>query len=255
MPISLDNLPTNNDGGIEGSWTIQLRQNLNGGHAGLEWRDGRSVTPVDGNGLRRLVATLGPDIVGAYRSADHTALGDVSTLRPETFDEAHSKSLTAQSSNKLREEASVVAEIGQENAHTDALHAATGAKFISPEEAERRKDFEKASGREAKDTGGAVATDSEDGTGGLKRTGAEPIDPAALKDGDPLKPVPTGDDQKVGEVSVTVDTGKTKETFKGDVKTPHEVSPTHSASSTTSASTSTKSSSSELKPGTDKSKK
>jgi hypothetical protein len=262
VAISLDNLPTNNNGIVDGFWTIQLRQNLNGGHAGVEFRDGRSVTPLDGQALRRFVAAMGPDIVGAYRGSDNTALGDVSTLRPEHYDQAHEKSLDAQSSNKLAEPNAAVQNFGKENEHTDAQHIAAGAKFQSPEEIERRKEFERASGREPTATGGATSKTAD---GGVVKTGGEPVDPATLPDGDPLKPVPVGNDAKVGEVSVTVDTGKAKETFKGDVKVPESgyalgTSPTPHASSTTHESTETKPSpkssySSELKSSTEKSSK
>lgn len=230
MAISIDQLPTNNNGIVDGTWTIQLRQNLNGGHAGVEFRDGRSVTPLDGNALRRFVSAMGQDVVGAYRSADDTAVGDVSTLKPEHYDDVHQKSLAAQDSNKLRTEASATAQnFGKENEHTDAAHIAAGAKFISPEEAERRKEFEKASGREVKDDGNTPSGESSNASG-TTRTGSEPIDPSVLPEGDPLKPVPVGD-TKIGEVSVTVDTGKAKETFKGEVKAPESGSslPTSSA--------------------------
>lgn len=218
MAISLDSLPTNNNGIVDGSWTIQLRQNLNGGHAGVEFRDGRSVTPLDGNALRRFVSAMSQDIVGAYRSSDNTAIGDVSTLRPESFDEAHSKSLQAQSSNKLLEETKVIAEVGKENEHTDAIHAAAGAKFISPEELENRKEFEKASGREVVEESGGATVTSAGSDGGTVKTGGEPVDPSTLPDGDPLKPVPVEGAATIGKVNVTVDTGATKETFTGDVK-------------------------------------
>jgi hypothetical protein len=250
VAISVDQLPTNNNGIVDGTWTIQLRQNLNGGHAGVEFRDGRSVTPLDGNALRRFVSAMGQDVVGAYRSADDTAVGDVSTLKPEHYDQVHEKSLAAQDSNKLLNEQATAQNFGKENEHTDAAHIAAGAKFISPEEAERRREFEKASGREVKEDGNTPSGESSNASG-TTRTGSEPIDPAALPDGDPLKPVPVGD-TKIGEVSVTVDTGKAKETYKGEVKTP-ENSPLPSPNPATPSST-PKSYTSELK-GSEKSTK
>lgn len=152
MPISIDQLPYDTSGGLEGTWLFQLRQNLNGGHGGAEFRDGRTVTPVDARTFKKFVATMGNDIVGAYRQSDDTALGDVSTLRPESFDELASKSLAEQDSNKLAADAENAARLKQSEDDAVIQHARAGAKFETPEKQARRKAFEEAAGRSVKET-------------------------------------------------------------------------------------------------------
>jgi hypothetical protein len=182
VPISLDSLPTDANGGIEGTWIFRLRQNLNGGHGGVEFREGRSVTPVDARTFKKFVATMGQDMVGAYRASDDYAIGDVSTLRPESYDELASKSLVEQSSNKLIPEVDPNALKTSSDEDPALQHLRTGAKFESPEKSERRKAFEKAAGREVKETGeGLTKNVTGEGTtpdGGKVVEGGEP----ALKD-------------------------------------------------------------------------
>lgn len=182
MPISLDNLPTDQNGGIEGSWIFLLRQNLNGGHGGVEFREGRTVTPVDARTLKKFVATMGPDMVGAYRASDDYAIGDVSCLRPESYDELASKSLIEQSSNKLTPEFDPNALKTSADEDPALQHARTGAKFESPEKVERRKAFEEAAGRKVKETTeGLTKSVTGEGTtpdGGKIVEGGEP----SLKD-------------------------------------------------------------------------
>lgn len=158
MGISIDNLPYDANGAVEGQWLFQLRQNLNGGHGGAQFQDGRTVTPVDARTFKKFVATMGPDIVGAYRASDDHALGDVSTLRPESYDELASKSLEEQSSNKL--EPVVDPNSLKKSPDEDPVlsHARAGAKFESPEKQARRKAFEEAAGRSVKETSDGSTT-------------------------------------------------------------------------------------------------
>jgi hypothetical protein len=147
MSISIENLPFDADGGLTGLWMFQLRQNLHGNHAGAFFQDGRTVTPVDSLSFKRFVASMGADIVGAIRvaSGDPTELGDVTTLKPLSYDDAHSKTLAAQDSNKLLAERQVKATVDQTNAEPALTqHLLAGAKFQTPEEQANRQAFEDA---------------------------------------------------------------------------------------------------------------
>lgn len=179
MPISIDQLPHDANGGLDGTWLFQLRQNLNGGHGGATFQDGRTVTPVDARTFKKFVATMGNDIVGAYRQSDDHALGDVSTLRPETFDELASKSLEAQDSNKLVADQENAARTKQSDEDAVIQHARAGAKFETPEKGARRKAFEEAAGRTPKETTeGATTNITGEGRtpdGGKVIEGGEPV--------------------------------------------------------------------------------
>jgi len=147
MAISIDNLPFDADGGLTGMWMFQLRQNLHGHHAGAFFQDGRTVTPVDSISFKRFVASMGNDIVGAIRvaSGDPLEIGDATTLKPLSYDDAHSKTLEAQDSNKLRAEREIKATVDQANASGDLTqHMMAGAKFQTPEEQANRQAFEDA---------------------------------------------------------------------------------------------------------------
>lgn len=178
MGISIDNLPYDANGAVEGQWLFQLRQNLNGGHGGAQFQDGRTVTPVSARTFKKFVATMGPDIVGAYRASDDYALGDVSTLRPENYDELASKSLEEQGSNKL--EPIVDPNSLKTSPDEDPVlsHARAGAKFETPEKQARRKVFEEAAGRSVKEesVGSTTSVTAEGKTpdGGKVVEGGEP---------------------------------------------------------------------------------
>lgn len=147
MAISIDNLPYDADGGLTGMWMFQLRQNLHGNHAGAFFQDGRTVTPVDSLSFKRFVASMGQDIVGAIRvaSGDPIEIGDATTLKPLSYDDAHSKSLAAQDSNKLLAEREIKKTVEEANASSDLTqHVLAGAKFQSPEEQANRQAFEDA---------------------------------------------------------------------------------------------------------------
>ncbi|HMJ15745.1 MAG TPA: hypothetical protein VK524_30220 [Polyangiaceae bacterium] len=147
MSISIENLPFDADGGLTGLWMFQLRQNLHGNHAGAFFQDGRTVTPVDSLSFKRFVASMGADIVGAIRvaSGDPTEIGDVTTLKPLSYDDAHSKTLAAQDSNKLLAERQIKQTVEESNASSDLTqHSLAGAKFQTPEEQANRQAFEDA---------------------------------------------------------------------------------------------------------------
>jgi ribosomal protein L17 len=147
MSISIENLPFDTDGGLTGLWMFQLRQNLHGNHAGAFFQDGRTVTPVDSLSFKRFVASMGADIVGAIRvaSGDPTEIGDVTTLKPLSYDDAHSKTLAAQDSNKLLAERQIQQTVEQSNASSEVTqHLLAGAKFQTPEEQANRQAFEDA---------------------------------------------------------------------------------------------------------------
>ena len=222
MPISLDNLPADQNGGLEGSWLFCLRQNLNGGHGGVEFREGRTVTPVDARTFKKFVATMGEDIVGAYRASDDYALGDVSSLRPESYDELASKSLAEQSSNKLQADVNPNALKTSDDEDPVLQHARTGAKFESEEKAERRKAFEEAAGRKVKET-------SEGRTKGVTGEGKTPDGGTVVEGGEPAL-------KKEGETSTETSTGADKRNALVEPVTP----PPDPHADTTSADTSSK---------------
>lgn len=185
MAISIDQLPYDSNGSLDGTWLFQLRQNLHGGHGGAQFADGRTVSPVDARTFRQFVATMGPDIVGAYRTGDQFELGDVSTLRPNNYDELHSKSLEAQDSNKILADRELEKAKVEAGGDPVVAHALVGAKFESEQKQKGRKDFEEAAGRTVKETteGSTTAVTGEGTTpdGGKVVEGGEPsIDPAAV---------------------------------------------------------------------------
>jgi hypothetical protein len=195
VAISIEQLPHDANGGLDGTWLFQLRQNLNGGHGGATFQDGRTVTPVDARTFRKFVATMGQDIVGAYRQSDDHAIGDVSTLRPESFDELASKSLVEQDSNKLLADQETEARKAHSKDDAVVQHARAGAKFESPEKQARRKAFEEAAGRSVKETdeGETVSVTGEGRTpdGGKVIEGGEPALKSDVAEGTTL--ADTGD--------------------------------------------------------------
>lgn len=220
MPISIDQLPHDSNGGLDGSWLFQLRQNLNGGHGGAEFRDGRTVTPVDARTFKKFVATMGPDIVGAYRASDDYALGDVSTLRPESYDELASKSLEEQDSNKLKAEVNPNALKTSDDEDPVLQHARTGAKFETPEKQARRKAFEEAAGRTVKE-------ESVGSTTSVTAEGSTPDGGKVVEGGEPAL---TGDGTASG-------TAGTASTVSADEKRNALVGDPHATSTATSADT------------------
>lgn len=200
MPVSLDNLPNDANGGLEGLWVFQLRQNLHGGHGGAQFADGRTTTPVDARTFKQFVAGMGQDIVGALRIGDQYAIGDVSTLRPNNYDELHSKSLEAQDSNKLLEQRA--ADLAKKESGDNPLvpHALAGAKFETPERAAARTAFSEAAGDKVEQTASGPTVTATAADGSQVHSGGEPVldpnapppDTSQVEDqGSPSAPAPT----------------------------------------------------------------
>lgn len=193
MAISIDQLPYDTNGGLDGLWLIQLRQNLNGGHAGVEFRDGRSVTPLDSRTFRQFVAAMGPDIVGAIRvMGEPYEMGDTTAIKPANYDDTRSKSLEAQGSEKFTPTGSANTVVAEKGDNPVVLHTLAGARFETKDMAERRKAFEEARGNKVEEGPAGVVAEQPGAEGGTVRTGGEPvIDPAKMTEGE-AEPIPQG---------------------------------------------------------------
>jgi hypothetical protein len=79
--LSIEQLPYTQDGSLEGKFLVQLRDEFTSHHAGVPWDGGRSMEPVFGRVLRRLVATTN-NVIGVLRvEGEPFELGVVEKLR------------------------------------------------------------------------------------------------------------------------------------------------------------------------------
>lgn len=158
--ISPSDVPIDTSGLNADRWHFKLNEPFNGHHVGALLEDGRTVEPVTGHTLRRIVGGMGSYMVGCVRvdGGERVDLGDVSWFDPPAPAASDDKHDSRELAKKVAADIKVLADkAAAEEAEFEAELAAEAAKLSTPAAAP-------ASGSPA-DAGVAVpSTDAEPAT-------------------------------------------------------------------------------------------
>lgn len=76
MGVGLHEIPKDRGGLADGHWHVCVDTPLNDSMGGVTFRDGKTVRPINGRRLRRIIAGMGNRVVWARRDEDGFAIGD-----------------------------------------------------------------------------------------------------------------------------------------------------------------------------------
>lgn len=136
--ISPSDVPIDTSGLNADRWHFKLNEPFNGHHVGALLEDGRTVEPVTGHTLRRIVGGMGSYMVGCVRvdGGERVDLGDVSWFEPpapaESDDERAARAARELAEKTATDGKALADKAAAEEAAFEAELAAEAAKLSTP---------------------------------------------------------------------------------------------------------------------------